>query len=78
MSAWLAFIAALIVLAACVFGVKAKKFRDNWLQHAGLWVSSFASLAYLFNPAFSARETALLCGVALFAVGTAIKFSRMP
>jgi hypothetical protein len=66
-----------VALVACTAGLFSSRFRENWLQHFGMFFVGIASALKMFQlweRHYASPETALLAfGVALFAVGVAYK-----
>jgi hypothetical protein len=66
-----------IALVACTAGLFSSSFRDNWLQHVGMFAVGLASALKMFQlweRHYTSPETALLAfGLALFSVGVAWK-----
>lgn len=73
----LAIVCAVLVTALCVLAIRAKVFRDNWLQHAGMFVLVFGagSVAWhgISHQHANVRETTVMLGLALYGLGTALK-----
>jgi hypothetical protein len=66
-----------VTLVACTAGLFSASFRENWLQHFGMFFLGIASALKMFQlweRHYASPETALLAfGVALFAAGVAWK-----
>jgi hypothetical protein len=66
-----------VALVACTAGLFSSSFRDNWLQHFGMFAVGLASALKMFQiweRHYASPETTLLAfGVALFSAGVAWK-----
>lgn len=72
-----AILASVVVMALCAAALYGKDYKDNWPQHAGLWVIAVSCAAYAVHfwrtDDVAVREMLCLIGVALYGVGTAMK-----
>lgn len=66
-----------VAFVACAAGLFSSSFRDNWLQHFGMFAVAVASAMKMFQiyeRHYASPETTLLAfGVALFSLGVAWK-----
>ena len=69
-----------IVLVLCVLALKCNVYKENWLQHAGLWAVSFACLSIFVSSYYyevtTMHDVLLTTGLSLYALGTTIKVWR--
>lgn len=68
---------AAMLLVLCVWGIRAQAYRDNWLQLAGMSLTTLAALMIGWHAwtteRTSTRVVVLLLGAVLYGAGTAYK-----
>jgi FtsH-binding integral membrane protein len=76
----LSVVALSLLIALSLVAIFHPKYHENWLQFAGLWGIVFggtAKVAQLLDRDYSSAENTLLFGaLAMFALGTALKWRR--